>query len=89
MKLEGEEKHLDDHGHGKGGHGKDHGDDHHGHHHHHGHGHGHLSAKELNWKCRIFLTLEEPDFRSVGVGVCGVSAVGCFGLVSSVSVARS
>jgi len=59
-----EEKHvdlddIDGHGHGHG-----HGDDGHGHGHgHHGHGHHHLTDAELNWKARIFLTIEEPDFR--------------------------
>jgi hypothetical protein len=77
-----EEKHhdVDDHadGHDKGHH----------HHHdglgpeHHGyghddHGHAHLTDKELNWRCRIFMTLEEPDFRCVCVWVVCDAIVGC------------
>lgn len=71
MKLPGEEKHQDmgDHG----GHGHDHVDKdghHHNHHHGHGgHGHHHLTDKELNWRCRLFVTLEEPDFRCVSGSV--------------------
>lgn len=37
-----------------------------GHGHDHGHGHHKLTPDELNWRCKIFLTLEEPDFR------CGI-----------------
>lgn len=50
----GHKAHDASHGHHGGkdlGHGGDH-----------GHGHHDLTPEELNWRCRLFLTLEEPDY---------------------------